>query len=560
MLGLAVMKKDLFEETRRPRKYILRTLYGGVLLAAMASVLLAGSLDRPRLAQELFEAVATIQFFMISSLSIVLGTTGLGNERSRGTLGLLVLSKLTSFDIVAGAWLGRVVGLMALLACGLPFFVAIPVFGGVMLRQVLAVFLITACSTALAAALGTFFSLVTRNLFLNIFLGAAALAALFWAPPGAYPYENLFPLRTIEYVFTSTFPSFTDILPAALGALAASIVLLACAALLVPRAARAGSVPRLASFLDAVDAKIKVFLPHLYHKKKISHDYRNPITWREGKCSGVGRRRHLVKLVIAGCYVLVVLFLIVPLKLEAHRVLITIEALALMLLASFIGAVTISREKESGSMLLLLLTMLTPGRIIAGKVTAGTRVIAYMLVVPIIHTMMLVMFELVHCVSIPAVAVTLFAALLFFFLQGLLVALFTRNTTKALATVMVIVALQLGTFKYGAPFMFSNPYYLGTRALVTAGDKKYKEKPVIPKPQSDAGIVSVYKRDAVSDALLFSAKALGVDFLLIAALFSLIGRFLEPSMRRHLEQSNVYEDAIAEIFSKKRKEEKGPKG
>src|SRR5882724_5581892 len=103
MTFLPVVERELLVRTRRPTTYWTRVVVAAV--AAMAGlqemVLSAGSIGTTSLGKAAFGAVSWVAFMVVSGSAFVTADS-ISRERREGTLGLLLLTRLKSYDIVLG--------------------------------------------------------------------------------------------------------------------------------------------------------------------------------------------------------------------------------------------------------------------------------------------------------------------------------------------------------------------------------------------------------------------------------------------------------------------------
>ncbi|MBI3097338.1 MAG: hypothetical protein HYY93_03700, partial [Planctomycetes bacterium] len=116
-----------------------------------------------------------IQLFLVSVLGPGFVAPVLAEERQKGTLGLILLSRLAPSEIVLGKFIAH--GSLPLLgvAAGLPILLLITTLGGVSPAEVAAVYSVLIASALLAAAIGCWAS--ARN---ESTLGAMVTGLAFW--------------------------------------------------------------------------------------------------------------------------------------------------------------------------------------------------------------------------------------------------------------------------------------------------------------------------------------------------------------------------------------------
>lgn len=531
MLGINILHKELLRETRLSRKYLYRMLYGGFLLAAMLGVLFGEEIGREVLASSLFESLGRVQFLMVTALGMLLGVFSLGLERVRGMLGLLCLTRMSSIHIVIGSWSSRVVSVLSIFLCGLPFFSAILLFGGVIPRDAASLAVVTTASICLAVSVGVLFSLVTSNMFMNIFLGGSFLALLFWAPPAteSWNYSTFFPYRLLEKVFTRH--EFSDVLYYSGVILLSSLFILVVASFLVRRAARASSgsvIVTIFDFVDRIFLKVMPFLRRLADKPVTR--YADVIYWREKRRISIASTSHLAKIVVIFLVLQAVFVFAISTDVKMNRNLLIAESVGLFLAVSFLGVSMLIREKESGALHLLILTHATPKRIAWAKIRAGLRIMIYLMLIPLGHMVMLASTGGIYVVCAPAFLISVFVGMNFFFMQGIVTALSSSSSARAYAAVLVIMILEFGTFEYGFAFQYSNPYCLGRRAIIASSEDISVE--------SQTGrykVEHVINYSSESRIMGFALMAIIVNSILIGVMFLLIEKYLEKSLMNQME-------------------------
>jgi len=191
---------------RRPRMYIARAGYAAVLLVLMwlAWMLLTGTQrvrdvgDLARFGSSLFQLLAAFQLALALFFSAMLTASAVAQEKDRRTLVLLLLTNLSNVELVLGKLLASLLGVLVMLAAGLPIFMLSALLGGVSFGQIGRVFAVTLVSVLAAGSLGstlalwrekTFQALALTVLVLVIWLAfweivaAGALGSAWWGLP-----------------------------------------------------------------------------------------------------------------------------------------------------------------------------------------------------------------------------------------------------------------------------------------------------------------------------------------------------------------------------------------
>lgn len=186
MLLGPIFRAELLRTARRKRYYVLRSLYGAVLLL----LVWASYMDRFRgapttsiamvasFAEDTFVTFAVVQMVVVVILIPPLFGGAIADERQRKTLHFLMASRLSSGEIIMDKMLGRAPHLGVFLAMGLPVVSILGLFGGVPFDAVLMAYLATASTAIFAAALMVLLSTYARRVRLAVLNGYLLL--LLW--------------------------------------------------------------------------------------------------------------------------------------------------------------------------------------------------------------------------------------------------------------------------------------------------------------------------------------------------------------------------------------------
>lgn len=177
MLG-PVFNLEALVSPKRPRTYLWRAVYVLSLYALVCTgylVLdggrsLAGNGDAARFGGGMFGLLAPLQLLVLSSLAAVGAASGVAQEKDRRTLLLLLMTRLSGFEVVAGKMAAALLGPLSLLLAAFPLFLCLPLLGGVSPPQVFAVFAVTTATVFLTAAAGTVVALWREKTFQAIAL------------------------------------------------------------------------------------------------------------------------------------------------------------------------------------------------------------------------------------------------------------------------------------------------------------------------------------------------------------------------------------------------------
>ncbi|MGB0758061.1 MAG: hypothetical protein ACPHJ3_10145 [Rubripirellula sp.] len=148
---------------KRPKTYLIRGLYVLTLFLLLCtgylvldgSRSLATSGDSARFGGWMFTLLAPLQLLVLASFAAVGAASSVAQEKDRRTLLLLLLTRLSGFEVVVGKLTATLLTPMTMLLGALPLFMTLPLLGGVSPQQVLGVFVVTAATIVLAGSIGT---------------------------------------------------------------------------------------------------------------------------------------------------------------------------------------------------------------------------------------------------------------------------------------------------------------------------------------------------------------------------------------------------------------------
>ncbi|WP_406701002.1 ABC transporter permease subunit [Singulisphaera sp. Ch08] len=176
MLPGPVFNAELLTTARRTRYYVVRSVYGAILLffvwqndpeyGAWGSRKNAGELsiqEMARLGWALFATILVVQSIAVLLLTPTLVAGVIAEERQRKTLHYLLASRLSSGEIILGKLAARMLHLGVFVAIGLPITSLLSLFGGVDPNVVLLTFAITVTTAFFLSALSIFVSTHARR-------------------------------------------------------------------------------------------------------------------------------------------------------------------------------------------------------------------------------------------------------------------------------------------------------------------------------------------------------------------------------------------------------------
>lgn len=190
-----LLDKELRVSSRRRRNYILRSLYVIALTVFVTMVWLSvvkygatGAYQRSRMAvagKTITSTIVMFQFLATQLIAIVMLSTAISDEIYHRTLGLLMTTPISSFQIVMGKLFSKLLQLILLLAISLPLLAIIRVLGGVPWNYVLSSLCITLTAVIFAGTLSMYFSISNRRAYAVIVKTAFILALLYVFIPTA---------------------------------------------------------------------------------------------------------------------------------------------------------------------------------------------------------------------------------------------------------------------------------------------------------------------------------------------------------------------------------------
>lgn len=185
MLG-PVFNREASVVPKRTATYLTRGIYlmtlflllcTGYLVLDGSRSLVANS-DTAKFGGWMFRLLAPLQLVILSALAAVGSASNVAQEKDRRTLLLMLMTRLSGFEIVAGKTTATLLSPLTLLVISLPLFLTLPLMGGVSPNQVFAVYLVTLVSILISAAMGTVVALWREKTFQSIALTVLALLLL----------------------------------------------------------------------------------------------------------------------------------------------------------------------------------------------------------------------------------------------------------------------------------------------------------------------------------------------------------------------------------------------
>jgi len=545
----------------------------------------SGSLaDLAKSATQVFKYLSIIQLGMVCILAPLLTAAAITQEKDSQTFNILLSTPLTNGQIVFGSLLSRLFFVFVLLIAGIPLFCIMMIYGGVTGDKITLSIALAAATALLTGSLAISISVIrvgTGRTIFSFYLAIAIYLIVVYSlssasgliPPEAEPA----PGREARMSWLAAFHPFLSLwvvlgeTPApALGAVAhygffgsrllaypqysyivltvlISLMLISASLFFVRRGAKQGEQ----TFFSRLFGKTAANGESGERRRRPRTVRLNPIAWREAVTGAAAGGGHLIRYTILGTSLVIALTLIVyyaqgaitpaMTRLWLYGVVATELGIALFI-ATATAATSMTREKESNTMELILATPLTSGAIIRGKVWGLVNATGPLLFAPFLTVFLFVAFDfltgrcfkppgpVVHAEALITLPVLLVCFTAFACMLGLQ---FSIKSKKTLAAVLTSMAFVIGVFALTAGCAFAVKDQ--DNAVLTA-----VFMPLTPVPATFAVI------DPAA-ALSGTAKALTADEVRVcriivfvasfcsAAVYGLIGLGFHRSMVRNFD-------------------------
>ncbi len=192
-----IFDKELRVSSRRRRNYVLRFAYLAFLTTLLVLVWIEvieyhdSNLYRmSRLAEAgkiIIACTVWFQFCVTQIVAVIMLSSSISDEIYNRTLGLLMTTPISSFQIVMGKLFSRLLQLILLLAISLPLLAIVRVLGGVPWGYVVSSLCVTLTTILFVRSLSLFFSIFTRRAYVAIIVTCLTIGVLFaLLPLGLY--------------------------------------------------------------------------------------------------------------------------------------------------------------------------------------------------------------------------------------------------------------------------------------------------------------------------------------------------------------------------------------
>lgn len=405
--------------SKRLRHLYIRTGYLALLSIALLWTLLVtaggGTLSYVELAAagaRGFEFLAYLQVALICILTPVFMAGAIAHEADPRTWSILLTTPLSAVQIVLGNLLGRLFFVLALLFASLPLFAVTQYFGGAPASSIFASYAVAACATLLVGGVAIALSVLRlggRRAVFGFYVGVIACLGATWGVDrliqqstgaGVTWLTPLNPFLALESLLSpSAYPKPAPVDLAAMSTLGRlwfgspvlSWCLLSGGLALVLTLLSAFAV-RAVPAIEGTTARSGRLLRLRGRQRPARTVWHNPVAWREGAArTGFGVRRIGRWLFVAASALWAIFMLIqhnngvwdIDTFRFALRTTVIAELAIAALLAIQLAATSVSREREDGTLDLLLTTPLTPRMYLGGKLRGIIAAITPFLAAPL---------------------------------------------------------------------------------------------------------------------------------------------------------------------------------
>jgi ABC-type transport system involved in multi-copper enzyme maturation permease subunit len=504
---------------KRTRHMAARAAYLGALVCVLllfgtATLGQSGSLvELAKRSSNAFMWVSVAQLLMVCFIAPVFTAAAITQEKDANTFHILLTTPLSAGQIVLGSLFSRLYFVWVLLLSGLPVFCITMIYGGVTATEVFLSLALASCTALVTGALAISLSVTrvgTRRTIFSFFAGVAAYLIGVWvvglsswgqlaeAPPGvaltgSTPLRMswlapVHPFLALMVVTAQTpapvppdvhaygwpwrwmlaYPQYAYLVLTTL----ASVVLICYSLLFVRRGAKEGE----GGWAARVAA---VFRTEEERRRRPRVVWHNPIAWREAATRASAGGRSILRWVFIAGGALAGLYLLIAAEKGwwgltpsgargALTTLVWIELGVILLVVTNAAATTLTREKESMTIELLLATPLTSEYIVRGMLRGLLSFALPMIAVPMSTLLLFLLADVFRqdwaaslgwlqaALSVPLllVAYTSVAAII-----GLQCSLHSRKTVQAvMSSAAVVITLTAILSGCGAGLIGVNPH------------------------------------------------------------------------------------------------------
>lgn len=445
--------------SRRNQHAAVRLCYLIVLMAIVFIGLIGGggmtgSGDLRELAQagaQIFYVIAMGQVVLICLIAPIFMAGAIASEQSGKTYAILLTTPLSNLQIVLGSLIGRLFFILALLFSGLPLFAVMLIFGGVAVSSIFVAFAVAALTAIFVGAVAVVLSVMRAGGRKAVFAFVVTIAAYLIVVGGLdlLLLRNLGPARGHTTVLTAIHPllvlqasidranysppgpeqlaTYPGLIRFYLGqpfaafatiTASASLLMVLFCSLWVRRIGTGDS-----KLLLWLKKKLKVSGLKTRQPRQLGTG--NPIAWREANTrgrllGGIIARYGFLAIGFVGLGILLYYYHFDPFWQsgknasvggntigttppqwfrQALTALLTAEVAVITLVALYMAAGSVSKEREDGTLDIMLTTPITPRYYIWGKLRGLVRFLSLMIALPVLSLAAVAIYTVVGRVS-----------------------------------------------------------------------------------------------------------------------------------------------------------------
>ncbi|TWT53250.1 ABC-2 family transporter protein [Rubripirellula amarantea] len=429
MLG-PIFLREAAVVPKRPKTYLGR----GIYVLAMFMLLCTGYLvldgsrtlstssDSARFGGWMFTLLAPLQLLVLTSLAAVGSASSVAQEKDRRTLILLLLTRLTGFEIVGGKLAATLLAPLAMLACGLPLFLCLPFLGGVSPSQVFGVFAVTAASILLAGTVGTvvgmwrektFQAIALTVLFLLMYVGLGELIVDNIAGMPEVVQLSLSPLRALAAA-ASPMAALSPVTAAGITSFVIVTLVVSIALLIL-------GVFKVRVWNPSREVRFKAPEPESSAELETEREvaswkvreprrvWNNPILWREIRTWAYGRKVIFIRVAFACLFALIAGVIFTQIQsgdaleragrigraIPSVTIPLTVLGVISLVLVNALAVNAVTGERDGLALDLLLVTDLSPAEFVFGKLLGVLYVAKEMIVLPLLLVVYLAISDVV---------------------------------------------------------------------------------------------------------------------------------------------------------------------
>ena len=480
-----IFGKELRVSSRRRRNYWTRFAYLAFLTAFLTVIWLdavdfAGSsvtYVASRLAQagkQIIVILVWFQFYATQLVAVVMLSTAISDEIYHRTLGVLMTTPITSFQIVMGKLSSKLLQLILLLGVSLPVLAVVRIFGGVPWGYIISSLCMTLTALIFVGSLSLFFSTFSRKAYVVVVLTLLALGALFGLPfmlmsrislrmlsrniplialCHANPYVMLHTGTTImlnPYLAGGT--RFSWPIHCGIMLTASALVLFYCMRrvrriALAHASGRPNVLVRLQRFWNLKFANKAATAPT---NGRIRRVIGPPVVWKELKSRISSREKRIVAVIIGLELAMIIAMYLFPVFAnaygheETHMLYISIFMGLGMLSVAVFPSTCITSEKESRSWPLLLTTTLNDWQILVGKFIGVLRRSMFIWLLLFVYVGLFWIYQCVRPLAVTHIIVIIAGTIVFLCGTGFYFSSRLKRTSEAVITNIVLAASVWG--------------------------------------------------------------------------------------------------------------------